>query len=235
VGWGLDDFRAKVASLAPKPFVLHPSLFAGAIDASVITPAHPRTRACMEYTLRQRMSLVIEASVTAESLLEMHDCAINHAFLLHHHISPTLIRAAKITPLQLKAHGTKTAANLAELGFTAMHLLNEAWCSDCIAAYGASALLDEFLTSTNDAVILASSAAIAHLGISLGLLLLVCASQPSAAREVLAQYKSVRNVPPTTLLETGLRSNDLVALGYTKERIRCDTYASEAQLAMLGF
>ena len=189
----------------------------------------------MEYSVRQRMALLLEANTTAEKMTAMRDAEIDHAFLLEHHVSPTLLRAAKITPLQLKAHGTNTVDKLSELGFTALHLLDEAWCSSCVAAYGAPNLLDAFLTTTNDAVILAASPAIARLGINLGILLLMCANQPGAAREVLAQYKHVRNVPPETLMETGLRAKDLQALGYTKARLREDTYATDAQLSLLGF
>ncbi len=189
----------------------------------------------MEYTLKQRMALVLEADTTAEAIVEMRDAEIDHAFLLKHHISPTLLRAARITPLQLKAHGTSTVAKLAELGFSALHLLDEGWCAQCVAAYGAPSVLDEFLVTTNDAVVLAASPAIAQLDINLGILLLMCSEQPGAAREVLAQYKHVRNVPPETLLETGLRAKDLQALGYTKARLREDTYATDAQLSMLGF
>ena len=189
----------------------------------------------MEYTLRQRMSLVLEADTTAESIVSLRDAEIDHAFLLAHRISPTLLRAAKITPLQLKAHGTNSVSKLTELGFSAMHLLDEGWCAQCVAAYGAPNLLDEFLVTTSDAVVLAASPAIAHLGINLGILLLMCAEQPGPAREVLAQYKHVRNVPPETLLETGLRAKDFVSLGYTKARIREDTYATDAHLSLLGF
>lgn len=189
----------------------------------------------MEYTLRQRVSLVLEADATAETLVEMRDSEIDHAFMLAHRISPALLRAAKITPLQLKAHGTDTVAKLSELGFGALHLLNEGWCAQCVAAYGAPNLLDEFLVTSNDAVVLAASPAIAQLGINLGILLLMCASKPDDAREVLAQYRHVRNVPPETLLETGLRAKDFVSLGYTKERVREDTYATDAQLSLLGF
>ena len=189
----------------------------------------------MQYALRQRMSLVIEANTTAEKIVAMNDAEIDHAFLLNHHISPTLLRAARFTPQQLKAHGTLTVAQLSELGFTTLHLLDEVWCSDCVAAYGAPSLLDEFLSTTNDAVVLAASPAISKLGINLGILLLMCADQPGAAREVLAQYRHVRNVPPETLVETGLRAKDLISLGYSKARIREDTYASDAQLSVLGF
>ncbi len=187
------------------------------------------------YTLRQRVALVLEASVTAEALVAMADDDINHAFLVQQQISPTLLRAAGVTPLQLKAHGTATAGQLASLGFTSLHLLDDEWCDDAIAAYGAPALLDEFLATSNDAVALAGSPSVEKLGVNLGLLLLVCAERPGAAREVLAQYRHLRRVPPETLLETGLRAPDLCALGFSKSRLAGDTLATDAQLSLLGF
>lgn len=189
----------------------------------------------VEYTLRQRVALVVEASVTAETIVGMSDADISHTFLMSQRISPTLLRAAAVTPLQLKAHGTTTPEHAAALGFTAMHLLNAEWCDSAISAYGAPALLDEFLHTSNDAVILAGSAAVEQLGVNLGLLLLVCADQPGAAREVLAQYRHARQVPPETLIETGLKAPDLIALGLTAKKLRADTLATNAQLAMLGF
>jgi hypothetical protein len=189
----------------------------------------------VKYTLRQRLALVIEADTTAEAIVGMADDDINHAFFLKHGISPTLLRAAEITPLQLKAHGTRTAAQLADLGFNTLHMMDDEWCDDAIAAYGAPALLDQFLTTTNDAVILAGTGVAERLGVNLGLLLLMCSEQPGPAREVLAQYKNVRNVPPETLIETGLRASDLVPLGFTEDRIRADTLATDAQLILLGF
>lgn len=188
-----------------------------------------------EYTLRQRIALVLEASVPAEALVAMPDADIHHAFLMDQGISPTLLRAAQVTPLQLKAHGTRTTADLVALGFTTLHLLDEEWCEDAISAYGAPALLDEFLVTSNDAVVLAGSHTVERLGINLGLLLLLCANQPGAAREVLAQYQHARRVPPETLLETGLRAEDLTALGLSKARLRQDTLATDAQLSLLGF
>lgn len=187
------------------------------------------------YTLRQRVALVIEASDSAETLVAMADEAINHDWLLAQRISPTLLRAAKMTPLQLKAHGTRSTADLAALGFSSLHLLDPDWCEDAVAAYGAPALLDEFLATSNDAVVLAGSEAVEQLGINLGLLLLLCTDQPGAAREVLAHYQHVRRVPPETLHETGLRAPDLESLGFTKERLRQDTLATDAQLSLLGF
>ena len=51
----------------------------------------------------------------------------------------------------------------------------------------------------------------------------------------LAQYHHARRVPPETLLETGLRAEDLRTLGITATRLRQDTLATDAQLLLLGF
>ena len=189
----------------------------------------------MQLTLKQRMALVIETSLTAEQLLGMPDAEIDHDFLLHEQVSPTLLRAAAITPLQLKQRGTSTASKLAELGFVTLHLLTPAWCRDAVAAHGASALLDTFLASANDAVVLAGSSAVEQLGINLGVLLLVCAEQPSAAREVLAQCRTLKQVPAQTLIETRLGARDLLALGFRREQVQEQTGATALEMGKLGF
>ncbi len=189
----------------------------------------------MELSTKQRVALVIETSYTAEQLLQMPDEEINHAFFVKEQVSPTLLRAANITPLQLKHRGTRTAAQLTELGFVTLHLLDPNWCRDAIAAHGAAALLDTFLANPNDAVILAGSQAVEQLGINLGVLLLVCAEQPSAAREVLAQCRSLKRVPAQTLVETRLGAKDLQALGFKREQIQADTMATQLDMGKLGF
>jgi len=189
----------------------------------------------MELSTKQRVSLVLETSLTAEQLLAMPDAEIDHAFLLREQVSPTLLRAAKITPLQLKHRGTRTAQQLADLGFVPLHLLASDWCRDAVAAYGASNLLDTFLQGPNDAVILAGSHAVEQLGINLGVLLLVCADQPSAAREVLAQCRTLKRVPAQTLIETRLGAKDLESLGFKREQVQRDTMATSLDMGKLGF
>lgn len=76
---------------------------------------------------KQRVALVIETSLSAEQLLEVPDEDLNHAFFCKEQVSPALLRAAGITPLQLKHRGTRTAEQLAELGFVTLHLLEPDW------------------------------------------------------------------------------------------------------------
>lgn len=91
------------------------------------------------------------------------------------------------------------------------------------------------MASPNDAVLLASSPAVDQLGINLGVLLLVCADHPAAAREVLAQCRSLKRVPAQTLIETRLVAKDLHALGFKPDQIQKDTLATAEDMARLGY
>ena len=191
-------------------------------------------------SLRQRVSMVIGTSLTAEAVVNMPDEAIHHAFFQEHRIGAPLLRAAGISVAQLKARGTDSAEKLAELGFSSLHLTDESFCAECVAAYGADAVLAQFFVSPSDAIVLAGSPAMALLGLDVGMLLLLCADRPSPAREVLLQcapYGGARlgGVPPQTLIETGLRAPELLKLGLDAEAVRTQTLASPADLYMLGF
>ena len=91
------------------------------------------------------------------------------------------------------------------------------------------------MAGPNDAVVLANSQAVEQLGINLGVLLLVCADQPSAAREVLAQCRSLKRVPAQTLVETRLGHKDLLTLGFKKEQVQKDTMATPLDMGRMGF
>lgn len=192
-------------------------------------------------SLRQRVSMVIGTSLTAEAVVSMPDEAIHHAFFLEHRIGAPLLRAAGISVAQLKARGTGSAEKLAALGFSSLHLTDASFCAECVAAYGADAVLAQFFGSPSDAIVLACSPAVPLLGLDVGMLLLLCADRPSAAREVLVQCALpsecafLRGVPPQTLIETGLRAPELLKLGLDAEAVRAQTLASPADLYALGF
>ena len=191
-------------------------------------------------SLRQRVSLVIGTSLTAEAVVAMPDEAIHHAFFVEHRIGAPLLRAAGISVAQLKARGTDSAEKLAALGFSSLHLTDESFCTECVAAYGADAVLAQFFVSPSDAIVLAGSPAVELLGLDVGTLLLLCADRPSPAREVLLQCAPyggarLRGVPPQTLIETGLTAPELLKLGLDAEAVRQQTLASPADLYALGF
>lgn len=188
---------------------------------------------------RQKLALVVGTSLKAETLCEMADEAIDYDFLKAHDVSATVLKAAKFSVAQLKQRGVDTPGKLAELGFSTLHLLDPVFCTECVDAYGADGVLTQFFVSANDAVLLAGSRAMAQLGLDVGLLLLLCAGQPHAAKEVLSQChpksEALHGVPPLTLIETGLSATHLLQLGFSVAQVREQTCASPEQLHALGF
>ena len=191
-----------------------------------------------EYTLRQRVALVLEASVTAETLVAMPDADIHHAFLMEQGISPTLLRAAQVTPLQLKAHGTRH-------GRPSWPRSGSPRCT-CWTRSGARTpsrrtARPRCSTSSWPRATTPWSSRARPLGraswaSTWGCCCCVCAERAGrGARGARAVPATLRRVPPETLLETGLRAEDLAALGLSKARLRQDTLATDAQLSLLGF
>jgi hypothetical protein len=188
---------------------------------------------------RQKLALVVGTSLKAEALCEMADEDIDYAFLKSNAVPAAVLKAANFSVTQLKQRGVDTPEKLAALGFSTLHLLDSVFCTECVDAYGADNVLTEFFVSANDAVLLAGSEAVTALGLDVGLLLLLCAGQPRAAKEVLSQCQSkseaLRGVPPLTLIETGLNATQLSLLGFTAAAVRDQTCASPNQLRSLGF
>ena len=188
---------------------------------------------------RQKLALVVGTPLKAETLFEMADESIDFDFLKTNDVSASVLKAAQFSVAQLKQRGVDTPQKLAALGFTTLHLLDPAFCTECVDAYGADNVLTEFFVSANDAVLLSGSQAVTQLGLDVGLLLLLCAGQPHAAKEVLSQChptsEALRNVPPLTLIETGLNATQLSQLGFTAAQVREQTRASYEQLHVMGF
>ena len=190
-------------------------------------------------TLRQKLALVVGTTLKAETIIDMNDDAINHAFLRENGIGATVLRAANIPVAQLRQRGVDTMAKLVELGFSTLHLIDEPFCTELVASFGADAVLTELFCSASDAVIIAGSPAVAQLGLDVGMLLLLCAQTPLAAREVLAQCRPrgacLHGVPPLTLIETGITALHLTKLGFDAEAVRKQTLSNSEQMSLLGF
>ena len=188
---------------------------------------------------RQKLALVVGTSLKAEALFDMADEDINFDLLRTNGVTAPVLKAANFSIAQLKQRGVDTPGKLAELGFSTLHLLDPAFCTECVDAYGADNLLTQFFVSANDAVLLAGSEAMTALGLDVGLLLLLCTGQPRASKEVLSQChpksEALKGVPPLTLIETGLNATQLAQLGFTAEAVREQTRASPEQLHALGF
>ena len=137
-----------------------------------------------QLSLRQRLALVIGTGISDEAVVEMEDEQINYDFLLRNGVRAPLLKAAKITPVQLKARGVVSPAQFKALDFCTLDLVDGAFCASCVAAYGANELLAEFLTTPQDAVALAGSAAVDQLGLDVGTMLVMCSGAPEMAAEV---------------------------------------------------
>ena len=116
---------------------------------------------------------------------------------------------------------------------TALHAFDPA----TVAAFDPSKFAP--VCTASDAIILAGSAAVPQLGLDTGMLLLLCANKPAAAREVIAQCQPhgqcLHGVPPVTLIETGLKAIHLNRLGYDAASVREQTLADPSQMGRLGF
>lgn len=188
---------------------------------------------------RQKLALVVGTSLKAEAVCDMADEAIDYEFLRTNGVTAAVLKAARFSVAQLKQRGVDSPGKLAALGFSTLHLLDPVFCTECVDTYGADGILTQFFVSANDAVILAGSEAVTTLGLDVGLLLLLCAGQTRAAKDVLSQCnpksEALRGVPPLTLIETGLNATQLSQLGFTAAAVREQTRASPDQLRSLGF
>ena len=192
-----------------------------------------------ELTTRQRATLVAGSCLPVERIMSITDAQIDFRFLQENSIRASNLVVARITPASLKQRGVTTAHEMRTLDFDAMHLLDAAFCSSAIAAYGAEEIIKSFLVSPSDAVTLAGSCAITQLGLDVGTLLAVCAGSPVQAHAVLEQTMprgaALTGVAPVTLLDTGLRSNKLKELGYSARAVQEQTRATSSHLSKLGF
>ena len=198
-----------------------------------------RARRFVQLTQRQRLALVIGTPLTAETALSRPDDGFDYEFFLSNNVRAPLLKAAKISPMQLKARGVRTARDFHALGFHTLDLVDGSFCAECISAYGADELLAEFLVSPSDAVVLAGTSAVHQLGIDVATLLVLCGGDPGPAHEVLAQTvprsTALVGVAPETLIETRLNARQLTQLGFSRELLARQTCASADELRLLGF
>ena len=198
----------------------------------------PRAQAT-ELTTRQRLALVVGGALTPQEVLSAEDAALDFAYFVKHKIGSEALASVEIGPLQLKQRGATTPAQLRELGYETLDLCEAAFCAEAVAAFGADALVEEFLATPNDALLLAGTSAVEQLGLDVGTLLCMCDGDFGLAYQVLLQCKPrgqcLVGVAPLTLLESGLRKTQLISLGYARASIVEQTRASDDELVALGF
>ena len=197
------------------------------------------TRQFKELTTRQRLALVVGGSLTPQEVLSAEDAALDFAYFVEHKIGSEALASVDIGPLQLKQRGATKAAQLRELGYETLDLCEAVFCAEAVAAFGADALVEEFLATPNDALIVAGTPAVEQLGLDVGTLLCMCDGDFGLAYQVLLSCKPrsqcLTGVAPLTLLESGLRKSQLTSLGYVRASVAEQTCASEEELVALGF
>lgn len=187
---------------------------------------------------RQRLFLLNGVPISAEDVLAMDDSEFTYAFIKEKGVKAVNISAAGLGPKVLHEMGLSNPHELRQLGFDALHLADPRFAIEANACFGSESVKDAFLQSASDAVALAGSDAVSILGIQTLDLLVACAGSPTEAAAVLQQLPlgpSLVGVPPSVLLDTGLRKATLQDLGYSLTAVVAQTSADANQLAKLGF
>ena len=187
---------------------------------------------------RQRLALT-RGNADAASALAMADSEIDALYLIRKRVATSDLRAARLTPLDLKQRGLETAVGLRELGFDSLDLVDSSFCASAVSAFGAESVRSAFLLDAGDAVAVAGSVAIFQLGITMVRLVELCAGAPEQAKAVLQQSEprggALQGVTANALLDTGLRAATLCELGYYLQNVQAQTKATQNELRQLGF
>jgi hypothetical protein len=194
---------------------------------------HTATTAATSIPAKRRLALVAGTGVQPKDVLEMADPDLNYDFLLKHSIPTANIRVGGFTPNMLHSRGAVDAESLEKLGFDAIHLLNTDFLNDAVATYGYGDIVATFLKTPYDAVALADTGVMQTLSLTIGRLMEECAGAPAEAVAVLAQLKSITDLPITTLLDTGIRGPQLSELGYSFAEVQRATGANNGQMSKL--
>lgn len=187
---------------------------------------------------RQRLLLFSDTGVAAEDALGFSDEELNAGLLIESGVKAGCIAAAGIGPSKLREMGVADAVTLRRMGFDPLYLVDSRFCTEANAAFGAFDVKAAFLSSASDAVCLAGSDAVHILSITAEELLDACAGASVEAFAVLQQMQpgqGMAGVSAGTLLNTGLRKQKLLELGYSISNVVAQTQASAAELQKLGF
>ena len=118
-----------------------------------------RTLALMDnphLSSRQRLALT-KGTVAPSTVMALTDADINFEFIKSKRLCAANLRAARLSPLDLKARGCESAVELRALGFDALDLVDAGFCSAAVSAFGADAIRSAFCLEPGDAVVLAGS------------------------------------------------------------------------------
>lgn len=198
-----------------------------------------RVEQTTELNVKQRLAIFHNTSVTAEQALVLKAEDITLDFLVQSGVKAVNLVVAGLRPMNLKRFGVTDAPQLRRLGFTALHLIDPSFCHEANSAYGADAVTEAFVNEPGAAVVVAGTEAATILDISTKKLLEVCAGAPTEALSVLGHHngdaKCLQDVPAVTLLDAGIRAQQLKQLGFNFAQVMQCTSANKDQMLKLGF
>ena len=190
-------------------------------------------------SLKQKIIIFDGTSVNAETLGKMDDSQIDFNFMRAHGVKAVCLSAAGVTPKILKSRGTTSASDLKSIGFEAIDLVKDSsFCSYCIAAFGADDIVQTFLVTPSDSVMIANSPAMHQLGITSTKLLSICAGSANEAFWTLKQLPigtGLTGVPVSVVLDTGLRGQGMRNLGYQPDLFKRCTGCNQHDLNRMDF
>jgi hypothetical protein len=167
----------------------------------------------------------------------MQSDKLTYDFMMEQKVNHVNLSAAGIGPAKLKSMGLPSVADLRKIGFDALYLADNKFLSEAVAEFGSDEIISTYLVSASDAVAISGSDAVETLGISTTKLLQECAGASQEAFAVLQQLPrdALKGVPPSVVLDTGLRKKALGELGYSLTAVTAQTGASACDLRKLGF
>ena len=189
-------------------------------------------------TAFQRLALFNACSnINAERALSLRENEITFQLLVENSVNSISVGTAGIRPSQLKQMGAQSASELRRLGFSSLNLSDPEFAMDICSCFGAEDVIESFLVSASDAVMIAGTEAQSTLGITPQQLLEACAGAPCEASETLKQlpHGSLKGVDIKTVLDAGLRAPQLKNLGYGIQVLSQLVGGGERNAAKLGF
>jgi len=189
-------------------------------------------------TAFQRLTIFNGTSVNPERALSIADDQITYDLLVQSGVKALNLGTAGLRPIALKNRGARDASCLRRLGFSALWLADPEFCTEANAAYGAAAVIETFVVSAGDAVMIAGTEAMSTLGATTQMLLEACAGSPTEAAEVLKQLpatNALQGVQIRTLLDSGLRATQLRHLGFGVSVLSQLSGQEKGAVAKLGF
>lgn len=197
-----------------------------------------RRDAEFDLSTRQRLIAFADSGLSAEQVLTMPVEEFTYDLMKQYKVSALNITTASVGPATLKRLGFEGCEQMRDLGFDALSLADPKFAEEAVSSFGSEDVKSVFLSSPSDAVAISGSDAMTIVGITVEDMLKQCAGAPVEAFAVLQQLplgQALRGCAASVVLDTCLRRESLLKLGYGLAKTAEHTGASAGELSKLGF